>query len=146
MRTRILLPAIFSLILFNSCTIEDEFTDLSQFDDLLLETTVFFKEDAERYEIPITYFKTDGYNSLTERHINHSGNLRVNKLVFYQTIKKYKKAGLNIIPGENVSSVWVTMYELGVGKEIYYNYYSEDNRPFTYLFDFETDTYEVVFE
>ncbi|MFO7719917.1 MAG: hypothetical protein R6W85_05680 [Gillisia sp.] len=146
MRAPVIYPLIFLLILFNSCTIEDEIIDLTHQNNVLIETTVYFTEDTENYDVSFTYFETDGYNNLINKFRGYSGDLRGNKQVFYHTVKEYKKAGLKIIPGEKVTEVWINLIELGAGKNIFHQFISRDNKGFTFLYDFETESHEVTWE
>ncbi len=146
MRKPIIFPTIFLFIFFTSCTIEDEAIDLKYRDDILIETTVFFTEDSEDYDISFTYFETDGYNNLTKKTKGYSGGIRGNKQVFYHTVKEYKKAGLKMIPEEQISEVWIDLYLLGAGKDIFHHFISRDNKGFTFLYDFETYSQEVIWE
>lgn len=146
MKSHILLPAIFFLILLSSCTIEDEVTDLTYKNDILIETTIFFTEDSESYDVSFTYFETGGYDNLVKKYSSYSGGLRGNRQVFYKTVKKYKKAGLQITPGENITEVLVNFYELGAGKENIHQFISRDNKGFTFIYDFETYSQEVIWE
>ena len=131
---------------FSSCTIEDEPIDLSLHDDYLMEVTVFFEEGVEDYHIPVTYYETNMYNHLTEKFVSYTGSPNDNKAVFFEVIKEYKKAGLRIEPQENVRAVYINIYEFGLGRDIYYQFLAEGNQPFTFIYDFETDSREVTFE
>lgn len=146
MRKPLIFPVIFLFIFFTACTIEDEITDLTYKNDILIETTVFFTEDSEDYDISFAYFETDGYNKLITKYKGYSGGIRGNKQVFYHTVKEYKKAGLKMIPGEQISEVWINLYPLGVGKDIFHQFISRDNKGFTFLYDFETYSQEVIWE
>lgn len=146
MRTPIKFPTIFLFIFFTSCTIEDEITDLTYKTDILIETIVFFKKDSEGYDVSFTYFETDGYNNLSKKYSSYSGDLRGDKQVFYHTVKEYKKAGLKMIPGEKTTEVRINLYELGAGKGLFYQFSSRDNKGFTFLYNFETYSQEVVWE
>ena len=146
MRAPLIYPLIFLLLLFNSCTIEDEIKDLTYRSDVLIETTVYFTEDSESYDISFTYFETDGFDNLIKKNSSYSGSIRGNKQVFYHSVKEYKKAGLKIIPGEKVTEVSINLLELGAGKDIFHQFISRDNSGFTFMYDFETYTHQVTWD
>lgn len=146
MKAPVIYPLIFILILFNSCTIEDEIIDLTYQNDVLIETIVFYTEDSESYDVSFTYFETDGYNNLINKFRGYSGGLRGNKQVFYHTVKEHKKAGLKIIPEEKITEVWINLIDLGAGKDIFHQFISSGNKGFKFLYDFETESQEVTWE
>ena len=146
MRIPLIYPLIVLFILFNSCTIEDEIKDLTYKYEILIETTVYFTEETEDYDISFTYFQTSGYDYLINNYSSYSGSLRGNKQVFYHTVKEYKKAGLKLIPGENITEVRINLIELGAGKNIFYQFISSDNKGFTFIYDFETYSHDAIWE
>lgn len=141
-----LFTAFVLLWLFTSCTIEDEFHDLTRYPSYLIQTTVYFEDGSRDYDVLITYYATDGLDNLVEKYYSYGGSPRDNREVFSEAVKDYKKAGLTISPGENATEVWINMYELGAGRDIFYQYHSEGNRPFTFMYNFETDSHVVTLE
>lgn len=136
----------FILLLLSSCTIEDEFTELTSHDDILVETRIYFKDSVVDYDISFQYFKTDGYNNLISKNISYSGSTNNGRKTFSQVFKKYRKAGIKIEPVENVDYITIQFFELSWNKEPYF-YYSHDSKSeFTLMYDFETDTHEVIVE
>ena len=135
---------VFLSLIFYSCTIEDNFTELTSHDDIIMETTVFLKDPAYPYRVEFIHYRTDGFNNLVEDYKGFSGSADGETVKFSFAVKEYKKAGLRIHPGENVSDIWINMYEVGRGKEIYFQYHHERVEDFTLMYDFETDSFEVM--
>lgn len=146
MRTNIICTVIFISTFLISCTIEDDIENLTYVEDVLIETTIFFKDGTEHYDVTINYYETDGYNNLIEKQRGYSGGLRENKQTFFHTVKEYKKAGLKIIPGENVKEIWINLREVGAGLSIFHQYISTESTGFTFFYNFETDTQEIISE
>ena len=137
---------IFLFFLFSSCTIEDEFTELTSYDDILVETSVYFKDTAVDYDINFEYYKTDGYNNLETRNMSFSGSTNNGKEIFRQVYKRYRKAGVKIDPVENVDHITITFYEIYYWMDPYFQYRHNSPNGFTLMYDFSTDTYEVTEE
>lgn len=51
-----------------------------------------------------------------------------------------------MIPVENITEIWINLYELGAGKDIFHQFISRDIKGFTFLYDFETASHEVTWE
>ena len=133
-------------MIFSSCTIEDEFTELTSKEDILVETRVYFKDSVAEYDIKFEYYKTDGYNNLTTRNISFSGSTNNGREIFTQVFKKYKKGGIKISPVENVDYISVTFYEISWSWDPYFQYRHHSEDEFTLMYDFETDTHEIIQE
>ncbi len=146
MRSSLIYSLIFSLLLFNSCTIEDEGVDLTYKPDVLIETIVYFTDETESYDVSFTYMETDRFDNLINKYHGFSGDLRGNKQIFYHTVKEYKKAGIQLTPGENITEVWINLYDLGAGKNIFHHFISKDNSAFTFMYDFESYTQEITWD
>lgn len=141
---RILLYIAFLSLFFSSCTIEDEFTELTSHDDFLIQTTVFLKDPAESYRIKFVYYKTDGYNNLTEKFISQSGSSNDDRETFYGAVKEYKKVGLKIDPVENIDYIAISFLEVGYFMEPYFQHQQKVTGAFTLMYDFETNTHEII--
>ncbi len=134
---------IFLLFLSSSCTIEDEFTELTSHEDILVETRVYFKDSVTDYDIDFEYYKTDGFNNLISRYISFSGSTNNGRETFSQVFKEYKKAGIKIETGENVDFITITLTEINWDFQPYFYYRHDSPGEFTLMYDFETNTYEI---
>ncbi len=134
------------LLLFSSCTIEDEFTELTSYDDILVETRVYFKDTVADYDISFEYFRTDGYNNIVTRNMSFSGATNNGREIFTQVFKRYRKAGVKIDPVEDVDHILITLYELSWSWDPYFQYRHNGQEGFTFMYDFSTDTYEITEE
>ena len=134
------------MLLFSSCTIEDEFTELTSHDDILVQTRVVFKDTLEDYDIKFVYYKTDGYNNLINRNISYGGSATRGREVFTQVFKEYKKVGLKIDPGENVEYITINFFEVSPWNDIFFQYHQDGGEEFTLMYDFTSGTHEVIQE
>ncbi|PKD18644.1 hypothetical protein APR41_17765 [Salegentibacter salinarum] len=132
------------LLIFSSCTIEDEFTELTSHEDILVETRIFFKDTLVDYDIGFEYYKTDGYNNLISRYISFSGSTNNGRETFSQVFKEYRKAGIKVEAAENVDFITITFTEVNWDSQPYFYYRHDSPGEFTFMYDFESDTYEVT--
>lgn len=134
------------ILFFSSCTIEDdEFADLTYYSDILIETTVVLEDSLKPYKSNIHYYSTNGFDQLTEKYSSYIGSTNKKSVTFIQPVKGYKKAGVRVNAVENVSYIYIIFYEVGIGKDIDFQYQRpEANKPFTLMYDFETDTHTII--
>ena len=147
MKPTILATALI-ILFFSSCTIEDEeFADLTYYSDFLIETTVVFEEPGKLFGADINYYSTNGFDQLTEKYSSYSGSVGEKSVTFIQPVKGYKKAGVRVKSTENISYIYIIFYEVGIGKDIDFQYHRpEAKTPFTLMYDFETDTHTIIEE
>lgn len=143
MKSSILTTVILILVL-SSCSTEDEPTDLTYYTDFLIETHVILKDQAQPFKADLTYYNTNGYNELVERYTSYHGDSNEETVTFIQSLKQYKKVGVRVKSMENISHLYITLYELGIGKNLYFQYQAETNEPFTLMYDFENKSHTIT--
>ncbi|MEZ4795694.1 MAG: hypothetical protein R2785_00875 [Flavobacteriaceae bacterium] len=102
------MKTIFKIIFFLCCIscAQDDFYDLSEYDDFMMIVTVYF--DSEKvnspYEYTLTDYKTNGYNQLISYPSGSRGSISPQHLseTRYYSVKEFKTVGIKITPIQNV--------------------------------------------
>lgn len=97
---------LLTTVLFGSCSSEDDFIELSSYDDYMIELTVYFDSNTtENYEFDTEYYKTNGYDELLIDYVSYGGSMPHNHhSTFYRVVKEYKKVGVKITPIANIKA------------------------------------------
>jgi hypothetical protein len=145
MKLRIL-ALLFLFILFLSCSGENlyEFEELTTKRDLIIEVMVVPEDPNKPIDFDLTFFQTNGYGEL----VNKSGGYNVpgEIKVVSSAVKEYKKAGVTIIPLNNVSRVGIRIYDLFYDTDIMYWAFKDLEGKITVSYDFELEKEEVIRE
>jgi len=88
-----------------SCNQDDNFSDLSEYNDFMMVVTVFF--DSEKVNKPYEYelidYKTNSYEQLISYPASLGGTIPLDlSHTQYYTVKEFKTVGLTITPIKNV--------------------------------------------
>ncbi|HHC79494.1 MAG TPA: hypothetical protein ENK46_06400 [Flavobacteriia bacterium] len=95
---------LLTFLLLNSCNSEDNFIDLSPFNDFMIELTVFFNSNSTgNYKFDTEYFKTNGFDQLITEPASFEGSMPSNhQSTFFKVVKEYKKVGVKIMAIDNI--------------------------------------------
>ncbi|MCH7525327.1 MAG: hypothetical protein IIC74_10085 [Bacteroidetes bacterium] len=129
------------LLLFNSCQRDDDFIELSTYDDFLFEVTIYFDPDSTYFDYTITFYQTDGYDRLLSYPIGSSGGFINPQETMYRAVKEYKKVGIKIAPDENIIGYRFKIFEIA---SLFYDDFpiidieNSIDKEVTIFYDFET--------
>jgi len=133
---------LLTIILFGSCSAEDDFIELSSYDDYIIELTVYFDSDStENYEFDTEFFKTNGYDELLTDFVSYEGSMPHNHhSTFYRTVKEYKKVGVKIIPVANIKGYYLRISAMSgyPNGPTVVNIENDITNEVTIFYDFET--------
>lgn len=140
---------MFCFLLCISCNKEDDFVELSAYDDFMMELTIYFDTNNlnESYEFEIIDYKTNGYDELISYPSSFEGGNSKSPKTVYMAVKEYKTVGIKIIPIKNIMGFRFTIKEIS---PLYpeslqvLNIEENINGDTEIFYDFETKEYSIV--
>lgn len=133
---------LLSILLFGSCSTDDDVIELSSYDDFIIELTVYFDSNtSENYEFDVEYYKTNGYDELLTEYVGYVGSMPYNHhSTFFKAVKEYKKVGLKIIPIANIKGYYLRISDISGYPDgtTVVNIENDITNETTIFYDFET--------